>query len=215
MSEEARLREDIVRFARSLFERGLTPGSSGNLSARLDNGEFLCTPTNASLGFLEPERLSRLDAEGDWLDGDEPTKEVFLHMAMYRANPGFRAVAHLHSTYSVCLACMPDRDPSNMIEPMTPYVIMRVGAVARANYRRPGDQSLGPEIEMLARDHAGILIDNHGPLVGGKSLRDAVFSIEEVEEAAKLEFLMHDKTPRRLSDEEVNDLQQRYRNLRG
>ncbi|WP_136069300.1 3-oxo-tetronate 4-phosphate decarboxylase [Modicisalibacter radicis] len=215
MTTETQLREAITRFGRSLFERGLTPGSSGNLSVRTADGHILCTPTNASLGFLDPARLSRLDGEGNWLDGDKPTKEVFLHRAMYRGNPANQAVAHLHSTYSVCLSCLGDRDPEDMLEPMTPYVVMRVGAVAGVPYHRPGDDSLEPEIERLAARYSGIVIGNHGPLVAGRSLKDAVFSIEELEEAAKLEYLMHDRNPRRLDEKEVSELKAQFRSLRG
>ena len=189
MSEENQLRDEMCLLARSMFERGLTPGSTGNLSARLPDGGFLVTPTNASFGFLDPDRLSRLDDRGDWRDGDKPTKEVFLHLAMYRGRPNLAAVSHLHSTWCVCLSCLRDVDPDNMIPPMTPYLQMRVGPVARAPYRTPGDPSLGPEIERLAERHAGMIIANHGPVVGGRSLRDSVFAMEELEESAKLTML--------------------------
>jgi len=186
MSTEPKIREEMCLLARSVFERGLTPGSSGNLSTRLPDGGFLMTPTNSSFGFLDPAALSRIDDDGEWKDGDKPTKEAFLHLAMYHGQPGLQAVTHLHSTWCVCLSCLTEIDPQNMIPPMTPYLHMRVGPVARVPYKKPGDDSLGPEIEKIAAKHSGIIIANHGPVVGGKSLRDSVFAMEELEEAAKL-----------------------------
>ena len=206
MSTETHSRDEMVLLARSLFERGLTPGSSGNLSVRLEDGGFLMTPTNASFGFLDPARLSRLDADGNWQDGDKPTKEAFLHLAMYRANPDTRSVSHLHSTYSVCLSCLQDTNPEDLIAPLTPYLQMRVGRVALAPYRRPGDESLGPEIEKLAARYNGIVIANHGPVVAGRSLRDSVFSMEELEESARLNFLLREHSVNRLNREQVEEL---------
>ena len=134
VNRENKLREEIAELGRSLFERGLTSGSTGNLSARLEDGGYLMTPTNTSLGSLDPARLSRLDSEGNWTDGDRPTKEGFMHISMYRANANRRAVAHLHSTYSVCLSCLRGVDTEDMIPPITPYVLMKVGRVARVPF---------------------------------------------------------------------------------
>ena len=108
---EAKIREDICRFGRSLFERGLTPGSSGNISVRLADGGFLVTPTNASLGFLDPARLSRLDAQAKLVSGDAPTKEIPLHSALYETRSAARAIVHLHSTHSVAVSMLPEIDP--------------------------------------------------------------------------------------------------------
>ena len=193
MNPENKLRDEIARLGRSLFERGLTSGSTGNLSARLEDGGYLVTPTDTSLGFLDPARLSRLDSEGNWIDGDKPTKEGFLHLSMYRANAGRRAVAHLHSTYSVCLSCLRDLDTEDMLPPITPYVLMKVGRVARVPFFPPGDEALGPVIEAKARTHSGIIIANHGPVVAARSIRAAVFGIEEVEESAKLAFFLRNE----------------------
>ena len=203
VTSENRLRDEITRLGRSLFERGLTSGSTGNLSARLEDGGYLMTPTNTSLGFLDPARLSRMNAEGEWLGGDKPTKEGFLHIAMYRSNPNTRAVSHLHSTYSVCLSCLRGLDSEDMLAPITPYVLMKVGRVARVPFFPPGDEALGPVIEKQARTHSGIIIANHGPVVAARSLRAAVFGIEEVEESAKLAFL--------LRNEEVDYIPEHYR----
>jgi len=206
MTNESRLRDEMASLARSLFERGLTAGSTGNLSARLDDGGFLMTPTNASFGFLDPKTLSRLDSAGQWISGEKPTKEAFLHLAMYRANHRTQSVSHLHSTYSVCLSCLEDIDDADMIPAFTPYLLMRVGKVARAPYFAPGDEELGPEIEKLAARYNGVIIANHGPVVAGKSLRDAVFSIEELEESAKLAFLLAEQKARLLDQTDIDAL---------
>ena len=190
---DSRIRDQIAGLAASLFERGLTSGSTGNLSARLDDGGYLVTPTDTSLGFLDPARLSRLDSGGNWIDGDMPTKEGFLHLSMYRADADRRAVAHLHSTYSVCLSCLRGLDTEDMLPPITPYVLMKVGRVARVPFFPPGDEALGPVIEEKARTHSGIIIANHGPVVAARSLRAAVFGIEEVEESAKLAFFLRNE----------------------
>jgi len=206
MSSESSQREQMVLLARSLFERGLTPGSSGNLSMRAPDGGFLVTPTNASLGFLDPNSLAKLDADGNWVSGDKPTKEAFLHLAMYKSNARTQSVSHLHSTYSVCLSCMNNINAENLIAPHTPYLQMRVGKVAMASYKRPGDTSLGPEIEKLAEKYNGIIIKNHGPVVAGKSLQDAVFAIEELEESAKIALLLQDRDSATLSNKQLAEL---------
>jgi 3-dehydro-4-phosphotetronate decarboxylase len=146
MNDETKLREDICRFGRSLFERGLTPGSSGNISAKLDDGTWLVTPTNASLGFLDPAKLSRLDASGRLISGDAPTKEVPLHSALYQTRGSARAVAHLHSAHSVALSMLPEIDPRAALPPMTPYYLMRCGATALVPYYRPGDPAVADAI---------------------------------------------------------------------
>ena len=193
MKTEDEIRNEIVALGRSLFERGLTSGSTGNLSVRLDHGGYLMTQTDSSLGFLDPGRLSRLDADGTWVDGDKPTKEAYLHLAMYRANPRTKAVAHLHSTYSVCLSCLRGVDAEDMIPPFTPYVRMKVGRVAKVPFYPPGDEALGPVIREKAQTHSGIIIANHGPVVAAESIRAAVFGVEEVEEGAKLAYLLRNE----------------------
>ena len=205
MSETGQ-RDEMVLLARSMFERGLTPGSSGNLSCRLQAGGFLMTPTNSSFGFLQAETLSKLDETGRHVSGDKPTKEDFLHLAMYRGRPETKAVTHLHSTYCVCLSCLKDIDETNMVPAMTPYVHMRVGPVAAAPYKRPGDKSLGPDIEKLAAKHSGIIIRNHGPVVGAQSLRDSVFAMEELEEAARIFLLTRGLDLNFLTDPELAEL---------
>jgi len=203
---ETKLREDICRLARSLFERGLTPGSSGNISVRLEDGGWLVTPTNASLGALDPAKLSQLDAGGKLVSGDPPTKEVPLHTALYQTRGAARAVVHLHSTHSVALTMLPEIDPRAALPPMTPYYLMRCGATALLPYYRPGDPAVADAIKGLAGKYASVLLANHGPVVAGESLEAAVYAIEELEETAKLYLLLRGMNPRYLSPEQVSDL---------
>ncbi len=203
---ETRIREDICRFGRSLFERGLTPGSSGNISVRLDDGGYLVTPTNASLGFLDPARLSRLDADGRLVSGDAPTKEVPLHSALYQTRGGARAVVHLHSTHSVAVSMLPEIDPRTALPPMTAYYLMRCGATALVPYYRPGDPAVADAIKGLAGKYSSVLLANHGPVVAGDTLEAAVFATEELEETAKLYLLLRGLNPRFLSPEQIADL---------
>src|SRR6195952_4181909 len=176
---DSRLREEICRLGRSLFERGLTPGSSGNISVRLDDGGYLVTPTNASLGFLDPARLSRLGADGKLLTGDAPTKEIPLHAALYQTRSAARAVVHLHSTHSVALSMLPEIDTRAVLPPMTPYYLMKCGATALVPYYRPGDPAVADAIKGLAGKYSSVLLANHGPVVAGDSLEAAVFAMEE------------------------------------
>ncbi|CAN5173836.1 aldolase [soil metagenome] len=186
---ETEIRQEIVRWGHSLFERGLTAGSSGNISAKLDDG-YLVTPTNSCLGFLEAERISRLDTDGKHLAGDLPSKEVPLHMAFYRTRASARAVVHLHSTYATALSCLSDVDAADAIPAITPYVVMRVGKVPVLPYTRPGAPEIAPLIAAKAAEHTAVLLGNHGPVVAGVSLSAAVSAIEELEEAARLALLL-------------------------
>jgi len=203
---ESKIREDICRFGRSLFERGLTPGSSGNISVRLDDGGWLVTPTNASLGFLDPARISRLDANNRLTTGDAPTKEIPLHAALYETRGSARAVVHLHSTHSVAVSILPELDPRAALPPMTPYYLMRCGPTALVPYYRPGDAAVADAIKGLAGKYASVLLANHGPVVAGETLESAVFATEELEETAKLYLLLRGMNPRTLSPEQVADL---------
>ena len=200
---ETRLREDICRFGRSLFERGLTPGSSGNISVRLDDGGYMVTPTNASLGFLDPARLSRLAADGKLISGDAPTKEVPLHSALYQTRGAARAVVHLHSTHSVAISMLPEIDPRAALPPMTAYYLMKCGATALVPYYRPGDPAVADAIKGLAGKYSSVLLANHGPVVSGTSLDTAANAIEELEETARLFFILRDSKIRPLTDAQV------------
>ncbi len=206
MSDESQLRETICRFSRSLFERGLTAGSSGNISVRLSDGGWLTTPTNSSLGSLDPARLSRLDAEGRLVSGDAPTKELPLHTALYTTRQDAGAIVHLHSTHSVAVSMLPDVNPADVLPPMTAYYVMRVGRTALVPYYRPGDPAVADAIRGLAGKYTSVLLANHGPVVAGKDLEAAVYATEELEETAKLRLLLHGLNPRLLTRAQVRDL---------
>lgn len=202
---EAELRRRLVQLSASLFQRGLTPGSSGNISVRFDDG-FLATPTNSCLGFLDAEKISRLDAQGHHTGGDAPTKEMPLHQAFYQSQPAVRAVVHLHSTYATLLSCLADTDPDDAIAPITPYVVMRVGRVPLVPYARPGSQLMGDLAREKASHHRALLLANHGPVVAAESLDAAVFAMEELEETAKLAVLGKSMPLRLLTAEQIGDL---------
>src|SRR5882672_2985204 len=206
---ETGVREEICRLGRSLFERGLTPGSSGNISAQTDDGGWLVTPTNASLGSLDPARLSRLGADNRLVSGDAPTKEIPLHAALYETRSA-RAVVHLHSTHSVALSMLPEIDPRAALPPMTPYYLMKCGATALVPYYRPGDPAVTDAIRGLAGKYSSVLLANHGPVVSGDTLEAAVFAMEELEETAKLYLLLRGLNPRYLSPEQVADLSKTF-----
>ena len=202
---EAKLREELVRFSKSLFERGFSVGSAGNISVALDDG-WLITPTNSCLGFLEPERISKVDRDWHHISGDAPSKEVFLHRAFYDTRPGTGAVVHLHSTYATALSCLQDINEDDCIPPLTPYVVMRVGQVKLVPYVRPGDPASGDLIRDLAGRYAAVLLANHGPVVTGKDLASAVFASEELEETAKLLVTLRPLPCRMLTTGQVEEL---------
>lgn len=201
------MRDEIVETGRSLFMRGLSPGTSGNLSVRTDDG-FLATPTNSSLGALDAARLSVLDANGKHVGGDPPTKEVWLHMAMYAERPEARAIVHLHSTYSVAAACLDGVDEDDVLPPLTPYYVMRVGRLPLVPYGRPGDESLAGAVRERARTSHALLLANHGPIAAGPTLAAAASTIEEIEETAKLALLTHGMKTRLLTPQQVDELRQ-------
>jgi len=211
VSADARLREQIVATGTSLFNRGLTHGSTGNISVALADGGWLMTPTGSSLGTLDPARLSRLDATGRLIDGDKPTKEAFLHTTMYGARPGSGAVVHLHSTHSVAVSCIDGIDHANCLPPITAYYAMRIGRLPLVPYYPPGDETLAEAVGALAGKHHAVLLANHGPVVAGSSLSAAQDAIEELEETAKLYLLLRGERVRALTDEQVAELQRRFR----
>ncbi len=206
---DASLRDEIARFAASLFDRGLTFGSSGNISVRLDDG-WLMTQTGASFGDLDPARISRLDGSDNHLDGDPPTKESFLHVAMYEERPGAGAVVHLHATHSVAVSCLADIDPADVLPPITTYYAIKVGTLPLIPYYPPGDMDLAKAVREMASKHHAVLLANHGPVVAGKSLADAVYASEELEETAKLFLMLQGMKTRFLTAEQVADLARRF-----
>ncbi len=211
MANEASHREDIAAIALSLFERGLTHGSTGNISVRLEDGGWLMTPTGSSLGNLDPARISKLDPTGRHIGGDKPTKEAFLHTTMYDQRPGAGAVVHLHSTHSVAVSCLSGIDEHNCLPPITAYYAMRIGMLPLVPYYPPGDLALAEAVGALAGDHHAVLLANHGPVVAGSSLSAATDAIEELEETARLYLLLQGRELRILGAEQVDELQRRFK----
>ena len=203
---EAQLREDICRFAKSIFDRGLTGGASGNISARTEDGGLIVTPTGSSFGALDPARLSLFDAAGRHIGGDKPTKEMPLHSAFYDTRSTAGAVVHLHSTHSVALSMLPDTDPDNVLPPLTAYSIMRLGKVKLLPYFRPGDPAMGEAVRGLAGKRSAVLLANHGPVVAAKDLEAAVYATDELEETAKLAVFTRGLGPIGLNAGQIADL---------
>jgi ribulose-5-phosphate 4-epimerase/fuculose-1-phosphate aldolase len=202
---EATLREDIARFALSLFNRGYCVGSAGNISAKVDDG-ILITPTNSSFGSLDPAGISKLDGEGRHVGGDKPSKGAPLHQAFYATRPQTGAVVHLHSTFATAISCLADIDPTDCVPPLTPYVVMRVGAVPLLPYRRPGDPALGALIRDLGGRYGAVLLANHGPVVSGRDLASTIYAAEELEESAKLFITLRGAPVRMLTPEQIEEL---------
>ena len=204
-------RDSICRLAKSLFERGLTIGSSGNISVRLDDG-WLMTPTGSSMGNLDPNEISKLDFDGNFISGKSPTKESFLHIAMYDERPNSGAVVHLHSTHSVAVSCLADIDKKNVLPPITAYYVMKIGKLPLVPYFPPGDINLARAVKEMASNHHAVLLANHGPVVAGKTLEDAVYAIEELEETARLFLLLRNMKTQYLNEKQVNTLNELYPN---
>ena len=208
---ENKLREDIALIGKSLYDRGLAHGSAGNISVKLADG-WLMTPTNSCMGRLDPARISRLDGSGRLVSGDPPSKETFLHIAMYEERGGSRAVVHLHSVHSVAVSCMDGLDAANVFPPITAYAVMQVGRLALVPYYPPGDESLADAVRAVAAKHHAVLLANHGPVVAGSTLEGAVNAIEELEQTAKLMLLLQGHPTRYLTPEQVAELNRRFKN---
>jgi len=204
--DEMATRELLVELARSLFQRGFSVGSAGNFSVRLDDG-YLITPTNSSLGRLDAARLSKLDARWNHISGDKPSKEVFMHRAVLTARPDAGAVVHLHSTHATAIACLAPVGETAPIPPLTPYFVMRVGrSLPVLPYHRPGDPAMEAGIHEAAKTARAVLLANHGPVVSGRTLTDAVAAAEELEESARLALMLRGTPARVLDAAQVDDL---------
>jgi len=206
MNSDAKLREQIATIAKSIFDRGLTSGASGNISARTKNGTLLVTPTGSSFRDLDPARISEVHPDGTLVCGDAPTKEMALHQAFYETRNSTGAVVHLHSTHSVALSVLPDIDPDNVLPPITAYNVMRLGKVQLLPYFMPGDPAMGEAVKGLAGKRSAVLLAHHGPVVAGKDLLAATYAMEELEESAKLTLLTKGMQPRLLNQEQIGKL---------
>jgi ribulose-5-phosphate 4-epimerase/fuculose-1-phosphate aldolase len=212
MSEEAELRQKLVRMGELLYARQLAHGSAGNLSVKLEDGAILVTPTNSSLGSLDADRISKVSPAGALISGDRPSKEYFFHLAVYEARPAARAVVHLHSTFSVAVSCLSHKQTQDALPPLTAYYVMRVGRLPLVRYFRPGDRALAEEVKRVSREHRSMLLANHGPIVSGASLEEAVYAYEELEETAKIFFILGDRRTSPLSAEDVADINRTFPN---
>ena len=203
---DARLREDICRIGASLFARGYTHGASGNISVRREDGDVLVTPTNVSLGALDPAALSLVAPDGRLIEGPAPTKEVPLHDAIYATRRSAGAIIHLHSTHSVAVSMLPDIDPHDVFPPLTAYYLMRVGRTALIPYFRPGDPLVAEALKSLDGAYGAVLLANHGPVVADASLETAGWAIEELEQTARLMLLLRGQRPNLIDAQEANVL---------
>lgn len=206
--KEAKLREQMCRLGEALFDRRYATGGAGNLSIRLTDASFLVTPTGSCLGRLQPEEITKMHADGTHISGGKPSKEFTFHLSLYRARPEAGAVVHLHSAYLTALSCLRGLDPANAIQPFTPYFVMRIGTLPVVPYYRPGDPRIGRDLEVLARNTTsrGFLLANHGPVVLGRDLDQAVNNAEELEETAKLAFLLRGEDINYLSEDDIAEL---------
>ena len=206
MSADSALREQICVLAKSLFDRGLTHGSTGNISARTADGGLLVSPTGTSFGRLDPARLSLFDATGKHVSGDQPTKEMPLHTAFYDTRSTAGAVVHLHSCHSVALSMLPGADTDNFLPQLTPYGIMKLGKVTLLPFFLPGAPAMGAAVRGLAGKRSAVMLANHGPVVAGKDVEAACNAIEELEDTARLALMTRGLSPQGLSDAQVRDV---------
>ncbi|MEM9277210.1 MAG: 3-oxo-tetronate 4-phosphate decarboxylase [Pseudomonadota bacterium] len=204
---ESKLREQICTLAKSLYDRGLAHGSTGNISARCEDGGLLISPTNSSFGFLDPSELCRFNSKSQQVSGPKPTKEMSLHTAFYDTlGPDAGAVVHLHSHYSVALSLLPDVDAEDMLPPLTPYPVMKLGRVKLMPYFQPGDEAMGKAVRDLGGERSAVILANHGPVVAGKDIYSAVFAMEELEAAARLTLETYGKEPVELTSSQIASL---------
>ena len=206
---ETSMRDALVARGRSLYDRGYAHGSTGNISVRVDDA-ILVTPTGSSLGRLDPARLAKVAPDGTLLGGDPPSKEAFLHLAMYAARPTARAIVHLHCTCAVAVSCLVHDDPSNVFPPLTAYHVMRIGALPLIPYFRPGDLALAKAVGALATTHRAVLLANHGPVVSGRSLDEAIDGAEELEQTARLAIMLAGREVQALTAAQVADVEAHF-----
>jgi ribulose-5-phosphate 4-epimerase/fuculose-1-phosphate aldolase len=209
MMDENSARDLLAERGKSLYDRGYAHGSSGNLSVRVD-GAILITPTGSSLGRLDPAKIAKVEESGRHVGGDPPSKEAFLHLAMYAERPTAKAIVHLHCTCAVALSCMVHADTRNVLPPLTAYSVMRVGRLPLVPYFRPGDGALAEAVRAEAKRHPAVLLANHGPVVAGKSLDEAVDNAEELEATAKLALLLHGRETAPLDAAKIAELERAF-----
>jgi len=206
-------RAEICRVGRSLFERGYVHASAGNISVRLPDAHgFLITPTDACLGFLEPAQLAHVDIEGHAVGGERASKTLALHRRIYAAEPAANCIVHTHSTHAVALTLAGVANSDDVLPPITPYFVMKVGHVPLVPYHRPGDPAVARLVaDRIALQHErgvpirAVLLERLGPLVWHDSPAAAMATLEELEETARL-WLMADTKPAPLSEAQIEEL---------
>ena len=215
MNDAPNTREEICRVGRSLYERGYVHASAGNISVRLDDG-FLITPTDACLGTLDPARLARIDAAGQQTGGDRASKTLALHRRIYDAAPDARCVIHTHSTHLVALTLQGVWSADDILPPITPYFVMKVGHVPLIPYHRPGDPQVAElaarRIEAMAARGTPIralMLERLGPNVWHRSPAEASAVLEELEETARL-WLLCQPRPEPLSEARIDELRRQF-----
>ncbi|TBR41984.1 aldolase [Marinomonas agarivorans] len=206
---EQEQREQLVDLAKSMFDRGYATGGAGNLSVKLDHDRVLTTPTGSSFGRLNADSLAVVNMSGEHLSGEKPSKEVAFHLEIYKNRPSANAIVHLHSTYLTALSCIKGINKSNAIKPFTPYYVMRVGNLPVIDYFNPGDSNIATELGRLAPNYRAYLLANHGPVITGSNLLDAVDNAEELEETAKLYFLLQGQDIAYISDSDIRILEKK------
>jgi 3-dehydro-4-phosphotetronate decarboxylase len=207
MSSEQQAAREIAQTARSLFRRGYSFGTAGNLSVRIDE-RVLVSPTNSSFEDLTEDTLSVVDLSGKHLSGAAPSKETHFHIALYEQRPDARAVVHLHSTYATAVSCLPTADANDALPVFTPYFAMRIPCLPIVPYLRPGHPGLADAVRAAAKLSPAMLLKNHGPITSGKTLREASALAEELEEQAKLYFLLRGGVGEVLTPEQIDELRQ-------
>ncbi|MFB4426502.1 class II aldolase/adducin family protein [Streptomyces sp. QL37] len=202
-------RTDLAAAGARLAALGLSPGSSGNLSVRVDD-RILITPTGADLADVDPDGLSVLDLAGTHLDGPRPSKEFPLHSAFYRRGAGNRAVVHLHARNATAVSCLPPWSVRSAVPPLTPYFVMRVGQTPLVPYAPPGDADQAEGLARLPFPFRAALLQNHGPVLAGPSMARAVDAAVELEEVSALLLALGERSPRLLTPEEAGALGEKY-----
>ena len=210
MSVEEQIREEICMLGRSLFDRGLTWGDNGNITAKLPDGTILATPLGATFRDLDPQHLSKLNAAFIHIGGEKPTSEAQLHSPFYATRPETGAVVHLHSTHAVALSILPDTDHDDALPALSVYSLLRLGAVKILPYFVPGDPAIEQALRALGGERAAVILANHGPIVSGYDLPGAVYAMEELEEAARLALLTRGQYPHAITEDQIAELHDIY-----
>ncbi|KFE57993.1 aldolase [Pseudomonas syringae] len=206
MSPENKLREEICDIGRLLYGRGYTVGSAGNISARLDDG-WLITPTDACLGRLDPTEIAKVNLAGEWVSGSKPSKTLALHREVYDRNPAVGGVVHTHSTHLVALTLAGVWQEDNILPPLTPYQVMKVGQIPLIGYQRPGSPKVAQRVAQLANSVRGVMLERLGPVIWETSVAKAAYALEELEETARL-WLMTNPKPAPLDQAALDELRE-------